>query len=115
LPGDAIYEYVVIGAGTAGFTIAARLAEQQGVAVAVVEAGSFYQITNPLIGSTPAGNVLFCGSTTDTNPIVSNGFVDWLFKTTPQKGANNRQVHYARGKYLGGSYVGSHSSTQEEY
>lgn len=41
----------------------------------------------------------FCGSSpTDTNPLV-----DWDFNTVPQAGANQRVVHYARGKCLGGS------------
>lgn len=43
---NASYDYVIIGGGTGGLTIAARLAEDPGVSVAVVEAGGFYQIDN---------------------------------------------------------------------
>lgn len=46
VPSPATYDYVVIGAGTAGATIASRLAEQEGVSVAVIETGSFYQLAN---------------------------------------------------------------------
>lgn len=47
VPGvNATYDYVIIGGGTAGLTIAARLAEDEEVSVAVIEAGGFYQIEN---------------------------------------------------------------------
>ncbi|KAK4640614.1 hypothetical protein QC761_601080 [Podospora bellae-mahoneyi] len=93
------FDYVIVGGGTAGLTLANRLSEDPSISVAVVEAGSFYQITNPLLGKTPVGDVLFVGSDpSDTNPLV-----DWNFVTEPQRGANGRKIHYARGKCLGGS------------
>lgn len=47
IPGqNASYDYVIVGGGTGGLTIAARLAEEEGVSVAVVEAGGFYQMDN---------------------------------------------------------------------
>lgn len=95
------FDYVIVGGGTAGLTLANRLSEDPSISVAVVEAGSFYQITNPLLGKTPVGDVLFVGSDpSDTNPLV-----DWNFVTEPQRGANGRKIHYARGKCLGGRYV----------
>jgi choline dehydrogenase len=95
---DATYDYVIVGGGTAGLTLAARLSEDSSTRVAVIEAGSLYEITNPLLSSTPAGDVIFAGaSPLDTNPLV-----DWNFLTTPQAGANDRVVHYPRGKCLGG-------------
>lgn len=43
VPGNnASYEYIIVGGGTAGLTIATRLAEQQSGRVAVIEAGGFY-------------------------------------------------------------------------
>lgn len=44
IPGQ--YDYIVLGGGTAGLTIAKRLAEDKRYTVAVVEAGDFYQFTN---------------------------------------------------------------------
>lgn len=47
VPGvNGTFDYVVIGGGTAGLTIAARLAEDSDVSVAVIEAGGFYQQDN---------------------------------------------------------------------
>ncbi|KAK7628890.1 choline dehydrogenase [Phyllosticta paracitricarpa] len=95
---DTQYDYVVVGGGTAGNTIAYRLAAA-GNRVAIVEAGNFYQLGKPILGTTPLGDVVGVGmSRLDYNPLV-----DWGFMTTPQAGCNNRQFHYARGKALGGS------------
>ncbi|EFQ27331.1 GMC oxidoreductase [Colletotrichum graminicola] len=96
---DATFDYVIVGGGTAGLVMANRLSSQSGVTVAVIEAGTFYQVTNPILGNTPAGDVIFAGS----SPLDSNPLVDWNFVTQGQAGANNRRVHYARGKCLGGS------------
>ena len=99
IPGNATFDYVVVGGGTAGLTVAARLAQDGTRSVAVIEAGSFYEIGNgnlseiPLFGPAGAGK-----SPTDVPPIV-----DWGFFTTPQTGYNNQVAHYARGKCLGGS------------
>lgn len=96
---DAAFDYVIIGGGTAGLALAERLSENSNTTVAVVEAGGLYQITNPLLSSTPAGDVFWSGSSpADTNPLV-----DWNFVTQPQAGANGRSIHYARGLCLGGS------------
>lgn len=95
----ATFDYVIIGGGTAGLTLANRLSANANLKIAVVEAGTLYQITNPLLSTVPAGDVIFVGSDpSDTNPLV-----DWNFVTQPQAGANGREIHYARGKCLGGS------------
>ncbi|VBB81475.1 Putative GMC oxidoreductase [Podospora comata] len=92
------YEYVVVGAGTAGTTLAVRLA-QSGARVALVEAGSYYDLTNPIISSTPGLDVLLIGS----DPLNSNPLVDWNFVAKNQPGTNFRDIHFARGKCVGGS------------
>lgn len=80
VPGDATFDYVVVGGGNAGLTLAARLAEDPNNLVAVVEAGSFYEISNGNLSQIPAQDVYFAGKNiTDTNPLV-----DWGFVTTPQ-------------------------------
>ncbi|KAF7531934.1 hypothetical protein G7054_g8440 [Neopestalotiopsis clavispora] len=95
---EATYDYVIVGGGTAGNAIGYRLAEA-GYSVAIVEAGLYYEIAKPVLGSTPGGDIIGIGSSIlDSIPTV-----DWEFLTEPQVGANNREVHYARGKCLGGS------------
>lgn len=47
IPGvNATYDYVIVGGGTAGLAIATRLAQNANFTVAVVEAGSFYEMDN---------------------------------------------------------------------
>ncbi|KAK7911060.1 hypothetical protein PG985_013541 [Apiospora marii] len=92
------YDYVVVGGGTAGNAIGYRLAEA-GHSVAIVEAGLLYEIAKPVLGTTPAGDIIGIGA----SPLDSVPTVDWQFVTEPQAGANGRRVHYARGKCLGGS------------
>lgn len=95
---EATYDYVIVGGGTAGNAIGYRLAEA-GYSVAIVEAGLYYEIAKPVLGTTPGGDIIGIGSSIlDSVPTV-----DWEFITEPQTGANNREVHYARGKCLGGS------------
>lgn len=43
---NSTYDYVIIGGGTAGLTIAMRLAENESLSVAVIEAGDFYEKDN---------------------------------------------------------------------
>ncbi|KAL4795759.1 GMC oxidoreductase [Aspergillus venezuelensis] len=97
---DATFDYVVVGGGTSGFTLAARLAEAR-FSVALVEAGDFYEDVWPL-PKIPGFNVLGVGSSPfSTSPI------DWQFVTEPVPGANYRAVHYCRHKTFGGPDVGS--------
>lgn len=67
--------------------------------MAIIEAGLCYELGKPVLGSTPAGAFFGVGSTL----VNSDPLVDWEFVTEPQVGANNRRVHYAQGKCLGGS------------
>ena len=81
VPGNnATFEYVIMGGGTAGLTLATRLAEQQSGRVAVVEAGGFYEIGNGNISQVPAGDGTYAGTAKDDwQPLV-----DWGYVTTPQ-------------------------------
>ncbi|KAF7541772.1 hypothetical protein G7054_g257 [Neopestalotiopsis clavispora] len=100
IPGrNRTFDYLVVGGGTAGLTIATRLIEQQAGSVAVIEAGSFYELTNGNLSQLPANDYLFTGKdATDFHPGI-----DWGYISEPQKGADNATMHYARGKVLGGS------------
>lgn len=95
LPGDHEFDYVVVGGGTAGNVMATRLA-QASFSVAVVEAGGAYELTS--VQAVPGADVVSVGSDPETKTAV-----DWGFVVENQPGANNREIHYARGKCLGGS------------
>ncbi len=84
------FDYVIVGAGSAGCTLAARLSEDPSVSVCVLEAGG--PDDNPLIHA-PIGFAFFG----DKSPL------NWRFETTPQKHLNGRQGHQPRGRTLGGS------------
>jgi len=86
------YDYLILGGGTAGLTIAARLSENPDVTVGVIEAGK-NKLDDPLV-DTPAMFLQMFG----------NEDYDWKYKTTPQVGANGKKEHHmVRGKMLGGS------------
>ena len=80
LPGNKTFDYVVVGGGTAGLALATRLAEDSSKLVAVIEAGSFYEIGNGNLSQIPTFGPAFSGkSPRDIAPLV-----DWGFLTTPQ-------------------------------
>jgi choline dehydrogenase len=92
---------VVVGGGTAGIAIAARLAENNSNSVAVIEAVGFYEIDNGNISTVPhLGQVYDNAAITTLHDYPS---VDWEFETAPQPGLNNIRQHYWHGKTLGGS------------
>ena len=79
VPGiNGTFDYVVVGGGNAGLTLAARLAES--ASVAVIEAGGFYEMGNGNLSQIPQDDTYFAGKDkNDTNPLI-----DWGFETTPQ-------------------------------
>ncbi|KAH9476793.1 GMC oxidoreductase family protein Mala s 12 [Psilocybe cubensis] len=85
------FDYVVIGGGTAGLTVAARLSEDPSVKVLVLEAGE-ENLNDPLI-EVPAQFLRTFG----------NPKYDWAFPVVKQKHANNIEHMWQRGKGLGGS------------
>ncbi len=89
-PIEGEYDYVIVGAGSAGCLLANRLSADAGRRVLVLEAGGrdnwiWYHI--------PVGYLFAIG----------NPRSDWCFKTEPEQGLNGRVLNYPRGKVIGGS------------
>ena len=84
-----MYDYVIVGAGSAGCVLAARLSENPAVSVLLLEAGP--PDTADQIRIPAAVNLLF-GST-----------YDWGFRTVPQERAAGQSVYWPRGRVIGGS------------
>jgi len=84
------YDFVIVGAGSAGCVLANRLSEDPQVSVLLLEAGG--RDSNPWI-HLPVGYMK-----TMVNPALN-----WLFDTEPQPHAGNRVIPVPRGKVLGGS------------
>jgi len=83
------WDYIVVGAGTAGCLLANRLSADPQVRVLLLEAGGRDDYAWIHI---PVG-YLYC---------IGNPRTDWLFKTEPDPGLNGRVLRYPRGKVLGG-------------
>ncbi|MDQ2733768.1 MAG: choline dehydrogenase [Pseudomonadota bacterium] len=84
------FDYVIVGAGSAGCVLAARLSEDPGVSVALIEAGA--ADTSVLIHCPPGFALM-----------GRMGNANWGFETVPQAGLNGRRGYQPRGKVLGGS------------
>lgn len=75
------FDYLVIGGGQAGLTVAARLAANPSLQIGVVEAGTFSDLTNGNLSQVPALAPTFVAKdVTDWQPGI-----DWGFVTAPQQ------------------------------
>jgi choline dehydrogenase len=88
LQGD--FDYIVVGAGTAGCIVANRLSANPGNRVLILEAGGS---DNWIWFHIPVGYLFAIG----------NPRSDWMFRTEPEAGLNGRSLAYPRGKVIGGS------------
>ncbi|KAF2462976.1 alcohol oxidase [Lindgomyces ingoldianus] len=98
---NATFDYVVIGGGTAGLTIAARLAKF--ASVAVIEAGGYYEVDYGNASVVPLLSLTGLDVIDPSTSFPHRPEIDWELVTIPQTNAANRVLHYAQGKTLGGS------------
>lgn len=86
---DTTFDYIIVGAGTAGCLLANRLSADASKRVLLIEAGrkdDYHWIHIPI-------GYLHC---------IGNPRTDWLYQTEPDAGLNGRTLRYPRGKTLGG-------------
>jgi choline dehydrogenase-like flavoprotein len=84
------FDYVIVGAGSAGCVLAARLSEDPAISVCLLESGG---PDNSVLIHAPAGVVA----------MVPTKINNYAFETVPQPGLNGRRGYQPRGKTLGGS------------
>jgi choline dehydrogenase len=103
------YDYIIVGAGSAGCTLAYRLGADPALKILVLEAG---KPDNNFLLKMPAG----FASLGPDNPY------NWHFQTEPQIHCNNRRMSWPRGKTLGGSssinamvYIRGHASDYDHW
>ena len=103
------FDFIVVGAGSGGCTVAGRLSEDAATSVALLDAGGR---NDNWIVTTPGALVL----------MVAGNVNNWAFNTVPQKGLNGRIGYQPRGKGLGGSsainamvYIRGHRSDYDHW
>lgn len=85
------YDYIVVGAGSAGAVVASRLSENGTYTVLCLEAGS--EGSNYFWSRVPVG----------VAKMIDNPAVNWCYSSEPDEGSGGRRIEVPRGKMLGGS------------
>lgn len=103
------FDFVIVGAGSAGCLLANRLTADGNFSVCLLEAGGNNK--NPLV-STPMA----------LGELITSKKMNWLFQTGPERSQQNREIFCPRGKGLGGSsaingmmYVRGHDSDYDRW
>ncbi len=90
MSGAASFDYVIVGAGSAGCVLANRLSEDGSCSVLLIEAGG--RDSNPLIKVPMAAGLVYYWRS-----------INWNYTTVPQRGLAGRSIAWPRGRVLGGS------------
>src|SRR6202000_2293184 len=91
MPDATVFDYIVVGAGSAGAVVASRLSEDGAFRVLLLEAGShgsdFFWFRVPV----------------GVFEMIDDPTVNWCYRSEPDEGSGGRQIDVPRGKMLGGS------------
>ena len=103
------FDYVIVGGGSAGSTLAGRLSANPSMRVCLIEAG-------------PPDNNFLCHMPFATALFIPGKWRNWAFETEPQPGLNGRRGYQPRGRMLGGSsglnamiYIRGHASDYDDW
>ena len=88
---DQAYDYIVVGAGSAGAVVASRLTESGAHRVLLLEAG------------TEGSNFFWSRVPVGVAKMIDNPAVNWCYSSEPDEGSGGRRIEVPRGKMLGGS------------
>ncbi len=91
MPNSENYDYIVVGAGSAGAVIASRLTESGAHRVLLLEAG------------TEGSNFFWSRVPVGVAKMIDNPAVNWCYSSEPDEGSGGRRIEVPRGKMLGGS------------
>ena len=86
-----IYDYIIVGAGSAGAVVASRLSEGGAHRVLLLEAGN--KGSRHFWSRVPVG----------TSKMIDDPAVNWCYRSEPDEGSGGRRIDVPRGKMLGGS------------
>ncbi|MDO9296798.1 GMC family oxidoreductase [Bradyrhizobium sp.] len=87
----ATYDYIIVGAGSAGAVVASRLSESGAYTVLLLEAGT--KGSSHFWARVPVG----------TSKMIDDPAVNWCYRSEPDEGSGGRRIDVPRGKMLGGS------------
>jgi choline dehydrogenase len=91
MPDSAVYDYIVVGAGSAGAVVASRLTESGAHRVLLLEAG--IEGSDFFWSRVPVG----------VSKMIDDPAVNWCYRSEPDEGSGGRPIDVPRGKMLGGS------------